>query len=116
MRIDPLELTASERAAICNGCGPRGFSWAVPDFVYVEACDEHDADYFVGYRRRDRLVADLRFLVRMWRCAWETRSPVWRLRFCVLAVAYFLAVRALGARAFYYGDGPRTRADIPMEE
>jgi len=96
----------AERAAVCNGLGPRGWGWAVPDRIMglsvTPAGDIHDWQYSEAHTHSDRLQADLTFLRNMiviimkrdieagW---WEKRLTYMRL---CRALKYFLGVWRFG--------------------
>ena len=48
---DYWNLTDEEREIICNGGGPKGWGWLVPDRMWglsmTEAFNIHDYDYFI---------------------------------------------------------------------
>ena len=111
-------LTPKAKAAICNGAGPRGKGWTVPDTMYglrvTEPCNIHDFMYHTGVSDWDKLVADMVLLINLVLAIvprdaprWRARCPVkttpvtwWRLK---RALVYFLAVRFHGRDAFWAG-------------
>ena len=101
-------LTAEQKASICNGAGPRGKGWMVPDTMYclsvTEACNIHDYEYHVGTAEADRFAADLNLLCNLAITILNAGAGVVlnRLRMA-RAVKYFLAVRYHGASAFDAG-------------
>lgn len=52
-----LALSPEEKAAICNGAGPRRFGWLIPDTMYglsvTPAADIHDYMYHVGWNQEE---------------------------------------------------------------
>jgi hypothetical protein len=83
----------------CNGCGPKGWGWLIPDIVDgVDAhlaCNVHDCCYRRGKTEEDRKAADLllrRNLSRVWK--WHT------------AQLYYWAVRFGGKGAFAQNECP----------
>lgn len=114
------DLTPSQRAAICNGCGSKGwpFGWLRPaKLCYSAACDEHDLRYFIGGTEADRRAADNALWIACLLAlnAWEAERPRgWlgvRLR-GIAAGIFWIAVRLGGEAAFHYGP-QRTVADLP---
>lgn len=72
------ELTPVEKAWVCNGAGPKDGP-DVPDFIFTEAANRHDFDYWSGFSEHDRAKADKRFLDNMLAAAsaqsgWWTRQ------------------------------------------
>lgn len=59
------ELTPEQKAEICNGAGPKGFGFLVPDTIYglsiTEAANIHDYMYHIGGHKYDKLIADKAF-------------------------------------------------------
>jgi hypothetical protein len=55
------ELTPERKAEICNGGGPKGWGWLVPDTMWglsmTDCFDIHDYDYHIRTKKR---VADKR--------------------------------------------------------
>jgi hypothetical protein len=88
---DVNELTMYAKSRICNGMGPHGLGWTVPDFAYGAAGDAHDLKYSVGGGDSDRKWADYMFL-------WHIK----RLGGGFIAYVYFWAVRMFGAKAFEF--------------
>ena len=56
------ELTKEQRKEICNGCGPKGFGWAVPDTIWLlkirKACQYHDYRWYIATCYADLLDAN----------------------------------------------------------
>ena len=65
------DLTESQKAFICNGCGPKGGWVPVPDFLFHASCDHHDFNYWLGCTEQDRRKADHEFLTEMLKDAGE---------------------------------------------
>ena len=63
------DATPEEIAATCNGAGPRGYGWMVPDNFYglsiTAAANIHDWQYGEARTNLDRLHADLTFFRNM---------------------------------------------------
>jgi hypothetical protein len=55
------DLTPERKAEICNGGGPKGWGWIVPDTMWglsmTDVFDVHDFDYHIRTKKR---VADKR--------------------------------------------------------
>jgi hypothetical protein len=106
------ELTPRQKAAICNGAGPKGWGWAVPDLVFTEPANRHDFDYWLGGGVFARWRADWRFFRGcMYQAMKRWRFPVLALTLAWAALAYWFAVRCGGAVAWHWGT-PRTRLDL----
>ena len=59
------DLTQIEKQFICNGCGAKGGIPVPNSFLGLdisEACNIHDYEYFIGGTKRDKDLADERFL------------------------------------------------------
>jgi hypothetical protein len=91
---------------LCNGCGAKGFGWAIPDTIYglriTEACNIHDYMYNIGKTDEDKKIADRTFLNNLLRII-ETCSHNWIIRWLRgrRANAYYLAVKTFGGPAFW---------------
>ena len=96
------ELTHEQRRLICNGAGPKGWGWLVPDLAFHAAADQHDLDYWIGGRWIEKPVADWRFLNNCLRAAWRRRGGRC-LVLILLAFIYFVAVALGGWTCFRYG-------------
>lgn len=96
------------RARICNGAGPAGWGWIVPDTIWglsiTIAADIHDWMYTLGQTEADRRQADLVFLHNMITLinAKQT-SGILRAMRELRAIGYYLAVSWLGRLAFKRG-------------
>lgn len=114
---------ASIRALLCNGAGPAGKGWIVPDTIYglniTEAANIHDWMYVWGEKLDDKNKADMTFLMNLMRIIDErtTRIPIaghimrWlRHR---RALTYYEAVATFGTRA--YGAARSARAALPPD-
>jgi hypothetical protein len=104
-------LTPEEKARICNGAGPKGYGWAVPDTLYGlsirSAADIHDYMYHVGTTLADKLEADRVFLNNMLRIIGAKTHFKWlawlRTR---RANKYYWAVDQFGGPAFWNEKNP----------
>jgi hypothetical protein len=108
-RIRYRHLTPEEREIICNGCGPKGGIIPVPEFVYTEACNHHDFNYWIGANKLQRKKADLQFLAEMIAEAAGVR------KYIILARIYYRAVRWFGGLCFNYAKKQRTKSDLKRE-
>jgi len=105
-RIRYRHLTPDERSVVCNGCGPKGGFFPVPEFVFTSACDQHDFNYFLGSTRAQRKKADLQFLAEMIAEAAGVKKYIW------LARIYYRAVRWFGVFCFHWSRRQRTKRDL----
>jgi hypothetical protein len=109
------ELTPEERAWMCNGCGPKFGSSAVPDCIFEPACDRHDFDYWLGYTDSDRYQADVFFRSNMLHIVSSLSSLRARVFYTLLAWFYYAMVRFFGAKVFTYRERYATREDLVCE-
>jgi hypothetical protein len=111
------DLTPAEKAWMCNGCGPKlgVMPDLVPEFIFHEACQVHDFDYWFGKSARDRKQADQRFLDNMLDLADGQRSWWSRKWYSFLAWRYYAGVRSFGAKAFSFRDHYATHDDLVLE-
>jgi hypothetical protein len=99
---------------MCNGAGPKG-GVEVPDFIFTEAANRHDFDYWLGFSELDRTRADYKFLNNML-AATKAQSGWWsRQWYTMVAWRYYSAVRWLGKKAFSYRDCYGTKEDLVRE-
>lgn len=114
-------LGPERKAQICNGAGPKGKGWTVPDTMYgkrvTEPCNVHDYMYHVGESILDKMVADLVLLINLLLTIVPLHEPTWR-AWCPLktspltwwrckrALVYFLAVWWHGWEPFKAGKNP----------
>ena len=96
----------AKRKQICNGCGPKGYDWFVPDHLLginiTECCNIHDWMYNHGTTESDRCWADSLFLINM-RIAIRFPKHTWeQLRACrfKFAIFYYNMVRQHGKGVF----------------
>lgn len=105
--------TEDTRARVCNGAGPEGLGWLVPDTLYglkiTDAADVHDWMYSLGLSLQDKHDADFLFLVNMIRIINKETTKTTGIG-CILrwlralrAVTYFEAVQSFGHHAFFQG-------------
>jgi len=105
-RLRFRHLTPAEKRIVCNGCGPKGGWVPVPEFVFTEACNHHDFNYWIGCTKAQRKKADKQFLKEM---LLEAGNSYW---YKTLAYIYYKAVRVAGGKCFYHGDKQRTKMDL----
>lgn len=100
------QLTPSQRAQFCNGCGGKGGLARPLHWWGLEAdCDRHDWAYTLGGTEEDRLKADnaLREAI-LARCA---TAPWWkRWYYRAQAYDYYKAVREFGKPFFSFREKP----------
>lgn len=96
---DLSELTEKAFHNVCNGAGPKGYGWVVPDLWFTNAANFHDLMYTLGGNENDRLWADRCFL-------WRMQSATSGLKKAVgfLPCIYYRKVRKYGSGAFYKGE------------
>lgn len=121
-------LTINEKKFLCNGAGRKGLQgYLVPDFVFTEAANRHDFDYWKGGSERDKMSADRRFLDNMLDAAeykenGKKRFFIIRWFYRRMAFEYYTAVMEVGGNpllgGFHYSDKKRTKEDLitQMEE
>jgi len=103
-----LHATDAAKALVCNGAGPKGWGWAVPDTIYglsiKPAADIHDWSYMTAKTDGERLKADLMFLQNMFVLILQRdRATGWLGRRLLVprlirAILYFTAVWRLGGQ------------------
>jgi len=96
----------AKRKQVCNGCGPKGYDWFVPDNLLgidiTECCNIHDWMYKCGKSNWERNWADMMFYINM-RIAINFPKNTWKrlreYRF-ELAIFYYTMVKKHGGDAF----------------
>jgi hypothetical protein len=113
------QLTEDQKATLCNGCGGKGGTVPVPQFMFHASCDRHDYHYWIGCTEADRHAANLDFYARLIRDADRSADDkFWLWRWAVRASLhdaariYYEAVEYFGKRYFHYADKKRTMADV----
>lgn len=104
------DLTPLQMKAICNGCGPVGWGWLVPEFCFHEAGNVHDFRYWSGGGWIEKLAADCEFLINCLKGA-QTKRRLKRPWFYGLSFVYFAAVVFGGRRSFSWGKR-KTKDDL----
>ncbi len=100
-------LTPDQKADICNGCGPSGYGFLVPDkfrligIDFNPACQIHDFCYHIGMPKKE---ADNLFLENMLTIA-ETAHFGFKQTANRMAFIYYLAVKNGGAGAYNKSQG-----------
>jgi len=102
------DLTPEQRKNICNGCGPKGRGFLIPDTMYgldiSEVCDIHDFMYHMGETLEDKEEADRTMrnnLIRVIKHKTNFQLLEWlRLK---RANTYYSFVKDLGGPAFWDG-------------
>ncbi len=114
MKADFNKATTEEIAILCNGCGPQNAGWArpfIPQFVFMQAGDRHDWDYWVGGGLTDYVRANMRFYAGCL-MAIADESPIhkwpWHL---LMAHLYYVLVKFGGGLSFRWGR-PRTHEEM----
>jgi hypothetical protein len=100
------DLNETQKALICNGCGPKGGWIPVPEFFCHASCDHHDFNYWLGCTWRDRLRADNQFYTAM------RRDAGWNPLKLSIALTYYLAVLSCGWSCFYFAETERDETDL----
>ena len=104
------------RKAICNGAGPKGWGWLVPDLWFTKPADGHDLSYWVGNRAIDKLCGDVMFYVGCLQECLTSGLGFWKaLLRLFLSHVYFVAVALGGWFCFHWGS-KRTIADVKVLE
>ena len=100
------DATAHERATVCNGAGPAGKGWMVPDTIYglsvTEPANIHDWMYELGHTLEHKDEADRVFLNNMLRVIADAGGWLAGLR-RKRARKYYWAVANYGGPAFWAG-------------
>jgi hypothetical protein len=116
MKFAYEDLTSKEKAHLTDGCGNHFLD--VPDFLWIEACNRHDFEYWSGFTSRHRSEAD-------WDWFWNMLGEVDKadrvrlnhapLVYKGVALLYLVAVRLFSGKYFEYGDRHKTREDLEVE-
>lgn len=125
------DLTAEERADLCNGMGPKAgksplsklFCWALRQvliftglaLLFDEASDDHDLHYALGGDEQDLLYYNVVFLGK---CRWIKRKAPWVLHGLINVLSYkaFQAVEAGGGLGpFVWRDRALTLDELRAE-
>lgn len=108
------ELTEEQKKFITNGCGGKSGWINPPEFLFHASCNQHDFYYWRGCTEEDRLKADTEFYELMKKDASEAK---WYLRphYYMWAWTYYMSVRVMGKKFFYYADKQKTIEDLNRE-
>jgi hypothetical protein len=89
-------LSTVDYEKICNGGGPKGWGWLIPDTMWglsmTKAFDIHDYDYYIG---TDKDVADLR-MYKNCKALIDRRGGCFRRLRLMRLTLYYQAVSKLG--------------------
>ena len=98
------DLSAKQVSSICNGCGGKG-GWVKPPRrrFFVEQCNQHDFNYFLGFIEAHRKKADKQLKKAMHQRISLYGMPWYKKILHPWCHAYYLAVRLAGKKYFYYG-------------
>ena len=112
------DLTAKEKKHLCNGAGRKGWQgYLVPEFVFTEASNEHDFDFWQGCTQEDLDNANDRYMGRLLRSATYRENGKRRNIFSMLflrrmALIYYNAVTVAGGSrslgGFHFAEKKRT--------
>lgn len=105
-------LDTSQLGHITNGCG--GGMFDVPEWIFHDACQQHDLDYWIGCTENDRAIADKNFYNGM-KAAITKVSWYKRWFYYGLAYTYYRSVRLFTRKHFYYGPTKRTYDELAIE-
>jgi len=97
------DLTEEQIKKWCNGCGPMGWGWLVPDLIFKLAGNKHDAGYQFGGGWPDKIRVDCAFLGNCLSAAYHELKRRRRYWFYFLSFVYFGAVLLGGRRCFRWG-------------
>ena len=105
--------SADLKARVCNGAGPAGYGWLVPDYFMflcmTAAADIHDWMYWEGHEQKDKDAADRVFLLNMVAIIEDQTTKLFlfgsmlRSTRLGLALIYFIFVSELGKKAYWAG-------------
>ena len=106
--VDYWKLTIKRHEEICNGAGPKGWGWVIPDTIWFlnirHIAHIHDYGYHIGTNIDDKNEHDRIFLNNMIR--WilhKTKSKIMKWLRLKRAQKYFNAVCLMGGPAFWSG-------------
>ena len=105
-------LVEADKKVISNGCGGKGSTVPVPDFLFKASCDQHDFYYWRGGEEKDREAADEAFYKYMKIDSAEQSKGFLQSAISLSwAYVYYKAVRYFGKPYFNYGP-MKTEADL----
>lgn len=97
------DLPKEIKIEICNGCGGKGGIIVPPHALfYYTSCNHHDYGYGCGGAWKDRLKSD-RGLIEAMRKDCASLPLELKLRYRPWCELYYLGVRVVGWKFFYYG-------------
>ena len=106
--IVPKGYNKTKAKEVCNGMGPKGWGWLVPDHFFgldmTECGNRHDWCYYIGGNRFDKLIADLMFLYNMIVTIWNANNNWLAVPRFWMAFRYFTAVFLGGKSSFNWRD------------
>jgi len=114
-------LSDIEKIAVCNGCGSKGGPISPPNWIFKASCNQHDFNYWLGNKEKDRKKADKQFLVAMLEDAEDELRWTKRVWYKLMANTYYRAVRLGGTIEvlwpgkkpyFHYAKKKRDRRDL----
>ena len=100
------KASKAKRNQVCNGCGPKGYDWFVPDNLLgidiTECCNIHDWMYKYGQNTKDKDWADTVFYINMHIAVAVPKNTWHTLRNCrcKLVRFYYEMVKKYGCDAF----------------
>ena len=112
--IKYADLTLTQKAFICDGCGGKGGLINPPEFLFHASCNHHDFLYWRGGTEEDRKAADDAFYELMKEdiaeCSWYLRP-----HYHLWAYTYYKSVRLIGKKFFFHADEMKTMVDLVKE-
>lgn len=110
------DLTQEQQDFVSDDCGNHFLD--VPDFMWTDACREHDFGYWLGCTENDRRRVDEAWYHQMLQAVDDTDSELFKYNkwvYKLLATLYFFAVRMFSWRFFNYGNSYKTQQDLVLE-
>jgi len=106
------DLTITQKAKICNGCGAKGGWIKVPNFIFLASCDHHDFKYWLGCSMDDFKRANKDFYHWMKIDIKAVKEWYKRAYYSVWAYSYYKAVSIFGKKNFHFSSEKRTLEDL----
>ena len=119
-RVRYRHLTDAQKKAICNGCGGKG-GYVVPPYasVFKNECDQHDFNYFLGYRWYHRCKADYQLFKAMLTKIWGNGFLYYdklrhhkKMYYSLWAFLYYISVSLVGWKFFNYGSAEQELPNV----